>query len=121
MIRCSAYKISRDDRITILEIRIDYLEDKIKKFDIQQISDLLSSNQQLTANLLLKQKWAEQQGELDEIFNRLEHHSAFYDRFTRIEKLLGKFMELLVNPSDSTYAVREFYRKLKKLIRELNR
>ena len=83
-----------------LSSRFNKIEDKIKKLEIQ---------------------WAEQQGELDEVFNRLAHHSAFYDRFTRIEKILGKFMELLVNPSDSTYAVREFYRKLKKLIRELKR
>lgn len=83
-----------------LSSRFNKIEDKIKKLEIQ---------------------WAEQQGELDEVFNRLAHHSAFYDRFKKIERILGKFMELLVNPSNSTYAVREFYRKLKKLIRELNR
>ena len=168
MIHCSAYKTSRDDRISVLEIKFDYLEDKIEALengiighqnssrevrgynrkqseanekritalekqqdsrweqhliDINLVMGKLNRYLQINADEYKKltEHWTRQQSELDEVFNRLDHHSAFYARFTKLEKILGKFMELLVNPSDSSYQVREFYRKLKKLIRELKR
>ena len=83
--------------IEVLESRIDYLEDKIKNLGLGNTAKILNQNKIVAdyAELLAQNKL--------------------------FKKTLGKFMGLMTKPGESGYQVREFYSKLKKLIRELNR
>jgi len=77
-----------DERLNILEKqRMDFNWcglrndlDNLKGFAINQSDDKWGEIKKL------EKIWSEQQGALDEAFNRLEHHSAFYERFVKLEK-----------------------------------
>ncbi len=100
--------------------RLHKIEDNIRDLKITKTAKLLNQNKIVADYAELLERISVTRGEMDEAFNRLEHHAAFYPRFKKIEKILTKFMKIFTKPLlDIDWT--QTYRKVEKLIRELNR
>ncbi len=96
------------------------LENNIKDLSLGNTAKLLNQNKIVADYAELLEQISVTRGEMDEVFNRLEHHAAFYPRFKKIEKILTRFMKIFTKPLlDIDWT--QTYRKVEKLIRELNR